>query len=64
MANIGICPECSAGEFTELCIESSREMRQSKIFCSECDFKFHGNCDEVTLIRKFKKEYPDVTRNQ
>lgn len=57
MAYIGICPECRAGEFTELCIESSREMRQSKIFCSECDFEFRGNCDEVTLIRKFKKEY-------
>lgn len=51
--SLGECPDCQSDD---LYMDSCRDAGVSQIYCSDCDFKFSGNCDEETLENRFKKK--------
>jgi transposase-like protein len=46
------CPECDSDLIT---VESSREMRFSRIICDDCDFEITGEINEDALIKKWDR---------
>ncbi len=48
------CPSCHQ-EYNGLSIESSAELRVSRIKCSECTWDYSDNVDEETLKEQFSK---------
>jgi len=36
-------------------VESSREMRVSRITCDDCEYTLHGTVNEDALIKKWNK---------
>lgn len=50
-----ICPNCKQ-DYVGLTMESSIELGQSRIKCSECVYSFQGECSEEDLIDRFNDQ--------
>ena len=50
------CPQCKQS-YNGLSIESSSELKVSRIKCAECGFNYSKECCEEDLLEKFKAEF-------